>query len=449
MDEPVSAMTPNETITVEQHTAVPTSVSEGPIDETISRENDTTKQMLPGVDKAAENNATDNNQSEETQGEQTEVIIFDKDVALEKTFDHVDVTTTNGELNLVAPSKVRFENDIVDDQKNINEVDGSDKGDVTNGAAATASNASDTSLGTPSSLADKKSHEEKKKSLIQSGHDLKVSERALEDSANCVSVWLLSYLTPLLRLGSHKLLDQDDVGVPPDQDRAERVYKLTYDVWQKQASLCREHNKKQNELYKKTLDECGDDPVKRAKLLAKPPVDKEPSIASCIVTAFGVWSIILSIIYYIISALLGFVPVLILNDLVKFFQSTKSVDEWDGYAHPWIEVVALGVVPILVSLLQTRNQVIMSHCAVFVRTAVSTMLYRKALRVSAAGRAKTSTGQVVNMMSNDTAQLQRFLQFVGMTLVAPLQIIIALILIYQQVSVLGTSPRVSFTMSYT
>ena len=41
---------------------------------------------------------------------------------------------------------------------------------------------------------------------------------------------------------------------------------------------------------------------------------------------------------------------------------------------------------------------------------------------------------VVNMMSNDTAQLQRFLHFVGMTMVAPLQIIVALILIYRQVS---------------
>jgi len=70
---------------------------------------------------------------------------------------------------------------------------------------------------------------------------------------------------------------------------------------------------------------------------------------------------------------------------------------------------------------------------VFVRTAVSTMLYRKALTVSAAGRAMTSTGQVVNMMSNDTMQLQRFLQFAGFTIIAPLQIIIALVLIYKQV----------------
>jgi len=64
---------------------------------------------------------------------------------------------------------------------------------------------------------------------------------------------------------------------------------------------------------------------------------------------------------------------------------------------------------------------------------VSNLLFSKALTISAAGRAQTSTGQVVNMMSNDTTQLQRFLQFVGFTLVAPIQIIIALVLIYGQV----------------
>jgi hypothetical protein len=40
----------------------------------------------------------------------------------------------------------------------------------------------------------------------------------------------------------------------------------------------------------------------------------------------------------------------------------------------------------------------------------------------------------MNMMSNDTSQIQRFLQqYIGNFLVAPLQIIVALVLIYQQV----------------
>jgi ABC transporter transmembrane region len=351
--------------------------------------------------------------------------------------------TNEGKSEIDVPSKVRFENESEDNKDQAAANNAGDEGDIVNRTTATESNTSDLSMGTPTDLDDKKAAVEipaavnataKKQHKIQSGTDLKVSERALEDRANCLSVWLLSYLTPLLRLGSHKLLDQDDVGVPPDADRADRVYNLTFAVWQKQAAKCRVHNKKLHDVYKQKLDACGTNDVKRKKLLAKPPVDKEPSIAGSIVSAFGLWSIILSIIYYVISALLGFVPVMILNDLVKYFQTRATNEPWDGFAPPWVEVVALGVVPVLVSLLQTRNQVIMSHCAVFVRTAVSTMLYRKALRVSAAGRAKTSTGQVVNMMSNDTAQLQRFLQFIGMTLVAPLQIVIALVLIYQQVS---------------
>jgi hypothetical protein len=36
-------------------------------------------------------------------------------------------------------------------------------------------------------------------------------------------------------------------------------------------------------------------------------------------------------------------------------------------------------------------------------------------------------------MSNDTQQLQRFLQFFAFTLVAPIQIVTSLVLIFQQV----------------
>jgi hypothetical protein len=37
------------------------------------------------------------------------------------------------------------------------------------------------------------------------------------------------------------------------------------------------------------------------------------------------------------------------------------------------------------------------------------------------------------MMSNDINQMQKFLEVVGLTLVAPIQVILATVLIYQQV----------------
>ena len=137
--------------------------------------------------------------------------------------------------------------------------------------------------------------------------------------------------------------------------------------------------------------------------------------------------------YYILSALLQFLPVMILEDLVKYFETMHTPDPHPTFLHPWIEVAGLGLLPSLTSILQTRSQTIFQHGAIFVRTAVSTLLYEKSLSVSAAGRATTNTGQVVNMMSNDTTQLQRFIQFGGMTLVAPLPIVVVLVLIYRQV----------------
>lgn len=300
---------------------------------------------------------------------------------------------------------------------------------ITNDMKTEGSTTTATNQPNDSSVISSTSSDENNKAVAATG-GRDGQQRALEDEANCISLWLLNYLTPLLRLGSSKLLDQNDVGQPPDQDRSERAYMAAIQAWEEQTKKCNIYNQKMKAAYEKKLSKCTTE-EQRQKL--KPPVEREPSIAASLVRSFGRVQLVLGAIYYVIGALLSFVPVLILRNLVRFFQHGGNMEYWTGFFTPWVEVVLLGVVPILVSILQTRHQVIMAHCAVFVRTAVSTMLYRKALRVSAAGRSKTSTGQVVNMMSNDTSQLQRFLQFVGMTAVAPIQIVIALILINQQV----------------
>ena len=264
----------------------------------------------------------------------------------------------------------------------------------------------------------------------QNGHDMGVWEESLEDRANIFSTWLLTYLTPLLRLGAHKLIEQDDIGVPSKADMADRAFQVADEAWIEQSKKCAVYNAAKLKAHEAKLANCRNDD-ERKKLRA--PQLKEPSIATALVKGFGAWKVVYAIFIYVISALLSFLPVIILNDLVKFFQTGGNTSVYDGYAPPWVEVVALGVVPFLISLLQTRNQVIMAHCSVFVRTGVSTLLYRKSLAISSNGRAATSTGQIVNLMSNDTTQLQRFLQFAGMITVAPLQIIISLVLIYGQV----------------
>jgi len=279
--------------------------------------------------------------------------------------------------------------------------------------------------------------------IPKTGRDLGVFERSLEDKANVFELWWMSYLNPLLELGSRKVLDSGDVGTPSRNDRADRAFQSAKAAWDEEVEMCRIHNEplielqaerdaqKRQEHQEEPTVGASDDEKKNKE--PKPIVLKQPSISMSLVYSFGTRQIVLAIIYQIIASLLAFVPVLILNDLVVYFETYESDQRHETMVNPWVQVVALGVIPLIVSLLQTRHNAIMAHLGIFVRTAVSTLLYRKALTVSAAGRAMTSTGQVVNMMSNDTMQLQRFLQFAGFTIIAPLQIIISLVLIYKQV----------------
>lgn len=254
-----------------------------------------------------------------------------------------------------------------------------------------------------------------------------------EDKASFLSSWLLLYLTPLLKLGATKVLEPTDVGPPSKCDRARACYNSVHDLWIVEVARVKELNDKNRIKHQAKVDAlpANTSAKKRAKIGTFQP--QTPNLAKVLWRAFGYWRVWYAVILYIISALLQFLPVLILNDLVKYFESPNPTEFNALLFHPWGDVVGLFIFPLIVSLFQTRSQVILNHCAIFIRTSVSTLLFSKALTISAAGRAQTSTGQVVNMMSNDTQQLQRFLQFFGFTLVAPIQIIISLVLIYQQV----------------
>lgn len=253
-----------------------------------------------------------------------------------------------------------------------------------------------------------------------------------EDSANCVSSWLLTYLTPVLRMGASKILEPEDVGPPSSCDRAKHCYDAVQSLWVVEVARAKEANEKARVAHQKKLETIPADRIKqRAKVGKFQP--KPPNLAKVLWRSFGYWRVWWAVALYVISAVLQFMPVLILNDLVQYFEVADKENYTCLLLHPWADVAGLFVFPMLVSVLQTRSQVILNHCAIFIRTSVSTLLFSKALTISAAGRAQTSTGQVVNMMSNDTQQLQRFLQFFGFTLVAPIQIVLSLVLIYRQV----------------
>lgn len=127
----------------------------------------------------------------------------------------------------------------------------------------------------------------------------------------------------------------------------------------------------------------------------------------------------------------SFGPIMILNALVKHFQGT------DRLSTPtlWILVALMFVIPMVGTILAAQSNIIVAHIGVQFRNTLVDVIYRKSLRLSPSARQQSSTGQIVNMFSSDTAQLQRFLTFMNNIVVALPMIVICLWLIYYQVGV--------------
>lgn len=218
-----------------------------------------------------------------------------------------------------------------------------------------------------------------------------------EDQGNCITSLTLEYLTPLLRKGTQATLEAPDVGRPRAEDLAGPAFQKFDEVWQQ-------------ELQRPD----GKPSVMRAQMLS---VGR-----SYIATALG---------FYTFNAAIQFVPVLFLNILVQHFEGS-------GYENLTLTQmllisVALLVLPVCGSVSLTKHDVMMLHAGVRSRTAVSVAVYRHALKLTSAAKQGVSTGEVVNLFSNDALKVELFMKFLGFIFIAPIQIGLCLWLIYSEV----------------
>jgi len=107
--------------------------------------------------------------------------------------------------------------------------------------------------------------------------------------------------------------------------------------------------------------------------------------------------------FYFSGAALQFVPIGLLNVLVQHFSGTGYETLSDGALG--VMTVALLILPVCASLCQTRHDVLMVHYGLQARTAVAVAIYRHSLNLTSAARQGVSTGEVVNLFSNDALKV--------------------------------------------
>ena len=67
------------------------------------------------------------------------------------------------------------------------------------------------------------------------------------------------------------------------------------------------------------------------------------------------------------------------------------------------------------------------------RAGIIDVIYRKALTISSSAKLTSGVGDIVNLLAIDLERLQMLLQFIWMIWAAPLNIIIAVVLLYTQI----------------
>jgi len=100
----------------------------------------------------------------------------------------------------------------------------------------------------------------------------------------------------------------------------------------------------------------------------------------------------------------------------------------------WIIVITFALNTALGGFLKSHSMMNMLTAGINAKTAASTLIFDKALRMSAKGRAGTDQGTAVNLVANDAEKLMMGMFVIAMAASFPILIVVGLIQLYQEIA---------------
>lgn len=216
--------------------------------------------------------------------------------------------------------------------------------------------------------------------------------------ANVFSRLTFTYMTKLIRLGYENNLTEDDL---PDLPKENRTDKSRID-----------------------FDKCWQQENKSPK----------PSLAKALFQCFGT-SYLIAVGFKLVGDILSFMQPNLLRRLIMFVNSYNS-NEPVAISGGILISVGMFVCSFAQTMFQQQYLQRVFSTAMNVKSALTSLIYRKAMYLSNDGRQAKSTGDIVNLMSVDVQRLQEITQSGQALWSGPFQIVLCL---YNLHSLLGNS----------
>ncbi|XP_044250789.1 probable multidrug resistance-associated protein lethal(2)03659 [Drosophila takahashii] len=156
---------------------------------------------------------------------------------------------------------------------------------------------------------------------------------------------------------------------------------------------------------------------------------KNASLLRTLLRVFGWYFGFLGLVLFIMEAVLTMQPTF----LVKLISSFSHNSEFKGSAYAYVAGVILCNV-CCVTLLHPFAFAI-THLGLKIRVGLSSMIYRKALRLSKSSLGEISAGHIITLISNDLNRVDSVLQYTHILWLGPLQTFLVTYLLYKEVGV--------------
>ncbi|CAG9768692.1 unnamed protein product [Ceutorhynchus assimilis] len=167
------------------------------------------------------------------------------------------------------------------------------------------------------------------------------------------------------------------------------------------------------------------------KQLKKNP--KNPSLTVALWKVFGHQLIILGLVFMFIEIFVRLSAPLLLNQLLNYYDPDTTMTKTEAYYYAF----GLAGCAFVSATFQHTYMLNNFHLGMKIRVATSTLIYRKALKLSKSALAETTVGQMVNLISNDVGRFEMATNHIHNLWLAPLETLVALGLLYYFVGPTG------------
>ncbi|KAL7825704.1 hypothetical protein SRHO_G00334420 [Serrasalmus rhombeus] len=219
-------------------------------------------------------------------------------------------------------------------------------------------------------------------------------------SASVLSQIFFCWLNPLFRIGYKRRLEEDDMFRVLPEDGSKRLGEELQSYWDREVQLA-------------------------TKELRTPKLSK--AIVKCYWKSYAILGI-----FTLIEEVITVVQPVFLGKLIQYFEKYNPEDmgalyEVYGYA-AGVSLSTLGL-----ALLHHLYFYHVQRAGMKIRIAMCHMIYKKALCLSSVAMGQTTTGQIVNLLSNDVNKFDEVTIFLHFLWVGPLQAAAVIGLLWQEI----------------